>query len=84
MGGVDESIKSPLPHIYDNRSGKTFLIETGAEVSVINSTPKDKQNVTVDRYLSAANGSRIATYGNKPMSLQFGTRNKFRWNFYDS
>ena len=80
MAGVDE-VLSPLPHVYDLRSGQNFLVDTGAEISVLKPTLQDKCNATIDRELSAANGSRIATYGNKSMILKFHPNKKFRWTF---
>jgi len=81
VGEVDEAVKSPLPHVYDSRNGLNFLIDTGSEISVLKPTASDKCNQMHDRYLSAANRSRIATYGNKAMSLKFGPNEVFKWTF---
>ena len=79
MADVDE-VLSPLTHVYDLRSGQNFLIDTGAEISVLKPTLQDKCNATIDRELDAANGSRIATC-NKSMILKFHPNKKFRWTF---
>ena len=41
VGDVDHNIKSILLHIYDYKSNQLFLIDTGAEISVV--THEDKK-----------------------------------------
>ena len=59
-----------------------FLIDTGADISVI---PKDSCNTrsaqTDKLVLFAANGSEIKTYGKKLLSLNFQLRRNFTWPF---
>ena len=81
MGEVDDAVKSPLPHVYDLKNGLNFLIDTGSEISVLKPSAYDKRNRTEDRYLCAANKSCIATYGNKPLTLEFGHKQIFNWTF---
>ncbi|XP_012939641.1 uncharacterized protein LOC106012155 [Aplysia californica] len=47
----------------DNITGRRFLVDTGAQVSVIPATQLDKHTGTCGPPLLAANGSNIATYG---------------------
>ena len=81
MGEVDDAVKSPLLHVYDLKNGLNFLIDTGSEISVLKPSAYDKRNRTEDRYLCAANKSCIATYGNKPLTLEFGHKQIFNWTF---
>ena len=81
VGEVDESLKCPLPHVYDYNSGRNFLIYTGSSIFVVKPTAHDKGNQIVDQYLSAANGSCIATYGNKSVTLKFVCKQNFHWTF---
>ena len=77
---VDED-QSPLPHVLDIKIGTKFLVDTGAEVSIIRPTRIDQSFKSYDRSLFAANHSPIATYGNKPLTLQLGSQQKFSWIF---
>lgn len=71
---------SRLFFIEDRSSGTRFLVDTGAEVSVI---PHDPRDATRPRshHLRAANGSTIATYGQRSLTLNLGLRREFRWVF---
>ena len=60
---VDED-QSPLPHVLDIKTGTKFLVDTGAEVSIVRPTRIDQSFKSYDRSLFAANHSPIATYGN--------------------
>lgn len=66
--------------VKDKRSGECFLIDTGAALSVI---PPKKFNIpTPEEFtLYAANGSKIKTYGEKDLNLDFGLRRPIKWTF---
>lgn len=66
--------------MLDKNSGLKFLIDTGANVSVI---PVNKlKNVECDKYkLYAANGTEIKTYGIRTLVLDLNLRRAFRWTF---
>lgn len=73
---------SRLFYITDKHNGQRFLVDTGAEVSVIPPSSLDKRrgpnpNVT----LQAVNQSSIDTYGERSLTLDFGLRRTFRWVF---
>ena len=64
----------------DRMTGRRFLIDTGAEVSVIPPTVaarKHKQEIG----LRAVNGSPIPIYGTRSITLDLGLRRVFRWIF---
>lgn len=62
-----------------------FLIDTGADVSVIPRNPSyNKNNITSDNCpvtLYGANGNPIKTYGTKTIELHFGLRRAIKWRF---
>ncbi|CAI2738444.1 unnamed protein product, partial [Dicrocoelium dendriticum] len=57
-----------------------FLVDTGAEVSVIPPMPGEP-TASLSTSLSAANGTPIATYGHRSLTLDLGLRRTFRWVF---
>lgn len=66
--------------IYDNTTKTKFLIDTGADISVIPATAKDKNNIS-DFKLFAANDTNISTYGERTLILNVGLRRPIRWTF---
>lgn len=67
--------------LADHTSKLQFLIDTGADVSVLPKNkllaPKVQQNLV----LYAANGSKINTYGTKLLTLNLNLRRNFTWTF---
>lgn len=77
---LGHSVNSRL-FVMDSHSKKRFLIDTGADVSLL---PPDKnvKNIPSDDYfLYAANNTRIKTYGERVMTLNLGLRRSFTWSF---
>ena len=72
---------SRLFFLSDPSTGLRFLIDTGAEVSVIPASRSDKQHPPLTLSLQAANSTPIATYGHKSLCLNLGLRRSFRWVF---
>ncbi|VDL64892.1 unnamed protein product [Hymenolepis diminuta] len=62
-------------------SGTSYLINSGAEISVIPSTPANRNSSDHPLILAAANDSPIKTYGQKSVTLDLGLRRTFRWIF---
>lgn len=56
-----------LFYITDHSLGLRFLIDTGAEVSVVPPTSAERQTGQGDFLLRAANNTPIATYGTQPI-----------------
>jgi len=50
--------------ITDSRQGVTFLIDTGADVSVLPATAHDKHSTQLSTKLTAANGTPIKLHAN--------------------
>ncbi|BHF58900.1 hypothetical protein SprV_0100185500 [Sparganum proliferum] len=62
-------------------SGRRFLVDTGAQISVIPPTPADRRCPNHGLYLQAVNSSPIATFGFRSLSLDIGLRRLFPWIF---
>ena len=67
-----------LFYTRDRISRHRFLVDTGAEVSVLLATRADKYSNKQGAKLTATNGSRIGTFGKRRISLHFDKRH-FRW-----
>lgn len=68
--------------VTDLNSGLRFLVDTGANVSVIPVRKKlFSDNVCSDYKLYAANGTEIRTYGTQSLVLNFKLRRPYRWTF---
>ncbi|XP_015176980.1 PREDICTED: uncharacterized protein LOC107066660 [Polistes dominula] len=77
---VDDATRNLRLMVNDRRTGACFLIDTGADVSVI---PRTSINETKDDTckLYAANGAEIDTFGKKLLNLNLGLRRDFSWRF---
>ena len=76
VAGRNES----LLFTWDSHSGRRFLIDTGAEVSVLPATGLDTRTGQSGSSLKAANGSSIKTYGVRTTTLRLATR-QYKWEF---
>ena len=68
-----------LFYLYDRHSGVQFLVDTGAQVSVLPATNLDLRSGLTGPPLSAANGSNIRTFGSRTVSLSINSR-LYQWN----
>ena len=73
------STPSRLFYVYDPSTAIRFLVDTGAAVSVI--TPAADKRCQQNLTLQAANGTSIATYGKRSLTLDLGLRRSFQWVF---
>ena len=74
--------ESQLFYVTDKLTGTRFLIDTGAEVSIIPPTLAEKRRHSNARIsLQAVNESAITTYGERSLTLDVGLRRTFRWVF---
>ena len=69
----------PLLHVRDEVSKTFFLVDTGAEVSLVPPTRPDLTKAP-SMNLVAANGSAIKSYGTRLLELQIN-HNKYTWRF---
>ena len=79
--GVAGSLPSRLFFITDRSTGAKFLIDTGAEVSVIPPSRTEWQHRQDSLMLQAANNTSITTYGQRSLTLDLGLRCTFHWIF---
>ena len=71
-----------LFYIHDRISGKRFLVDTGAEVSIITPSAVDRhQHARSELTLEAVNKSPIPTFGERSITLDLGLRRTFRFVF---
>ncbi|GFV05789.1 transposon Ty3-G Gag-Pol polyprotein [Trichonephila clavipes] len=67
--------------VKDRETGCQFLVDSGADVSILPWT-KTKGECQASEYkLYAANGTEIPTYGLKILTLDLGLRRPFQWPF---
>ncbi|BHF57959.1 hypothetical protein SprV_0100090800 [Sparganum proliferum] len=66
--------------LWDRIAGAKFLVDSGAEVSVVPPTLAERKNRS-SFCLSAANNSSIPTFGQRFITLNLGLRRIFRWVF---
>ena len=71
---------SPL-YVWDRNSGRRYLVDTGAQVSVLPASAQDKRSGSSGPNLVAANGSTIRTFGTRTFSLFIGVQ-RFEWDFF--
>lgn len=66
--------------LTDRSTRITYLIDTGAELSVIPPSSQQKRQKATSK-LFAANGTEIKTYGEQLLNIDFGLRRPFKWIF---
>nr|VZI42314.1 unnamed protein product [Spirometra erinaceieuropaei] len=66
--------------LWDRIAGAKFLVDSGAEVSVVPPTPAERKTRS-SFCLTAANNSSIPTFGQRSITLDLGLRRIFRWVF---
>ena len=68
--------------VWDRRTGRSYLVDTGADVSVFPVSKEDKSSRKNSAPLIAANGSSIKTWGQCTIPLNIGSKQPFTHNFY--
>ncbi|BHF71885.1 hypothetical protein SprV_0401494600 [Sparganum proliferum] len=66
--------------LWDRIAGTKFLVDSGAEVSVVPPTPAERKNRS-SFCLTAANNCSISTFGQRSITLDLGLRQIFRLVF---
>ena len=66
--------------LTDRQLNIPFLIDTGADVSIIPATASDRMKKPIS-FLHAANGTGIPVYGERSLPIDFHLRRTFRWVF---
>lgn len=68
-------------HITDKESGLRFLVDTGADISLVLKRHMDKAIKHSPIQLYTANNVPIKTYGEKLFVVNLGLRRPFKWTF---
>nr|VZI47910.1 unnamed protein product [Spirometra erinaceieuropaei] len=66
--------------LWDRIACAKFLVDSDAEVNVVPPTPAERKTRS-SFCLTAANNSRISTFGQRSITLDLGLRRVFRWVF---
>ena len=72
--------QAQLLYVKDDISGRRFLVDSGAFVSLFPASGLDKRSHRPSALLEAVNGSKIRTYGHKQITLSINGR-KYAWQF---
>ncbi|XP_047987090.1 uncharacterized protein LOC125226951, partial [Leguminivora glycinivorella] len=80
LAGVGVPAVSNRLCVIDRNSRERYLVDTGAEISVLSSHHK-KNQISSTYKLYAANNTPIKTYGDKTITLNLGLRRDLRWTF---
>ena len=67
--------------VFDKTTGSRFLVDTGAEVSIVPPTTQDRQCRKSDFVLEAINKAQIPTFGERSLTIDLGLRRTYRWIF---
>ena len=60
----------------------SYLIDTGAEVSVLPPRSEDRDRSPINNMqLQAANGTAIRTFGQRSVAVELGLEKSFEWSF---
>lgn len=78
---VIEVVSSHRLFIFDKQSKIQFLIDSGADVSIIPASIYRKTKQPDTYKLFAANNTTINTYGIQIISVDLGLRRQFDWEF---
>lgn len=81
---IAHTIRHPttkLLHVHDPLTNISFLVDTGAEVSVLPATPHQK-SLPPTTHLYAANSSKIPVFQRQTLQLELNLRRSFDWTFY--
>jgi transposase InsO family protein len=75
------SVKNTL-YLWDRRTGRSYLVDTGADVCVFPASADDKKHRRPSVSLTAANGSPIRSWGTRTIPLDLGGKRLFNQDFY--
>nr|VZH98237.1 unnamed protein product [Spirometra erinaceieuropaei] len=68
-------------YVCDTATCRRFLVDTGAQISVVPPTAADRRFPSPGLHLQAANCSPIPTFGSLSLTLNIGLRRSFTWIF---
>ncbi|BHF71785.1 hypothetical protein SprV_0401484500 [Sparganum proliferum] len=68
-------------YVCNKVTRRRFLVDTGAQISVVPPTPVDRRCPSPGLHLQAANCSPTSTFGSRSLTLNIGLRRSFSWIF---
>ena len=68
--------------VWDRHTGTQFLVDSGADVCVFPASATLRRTKNPSGFLTAANGSKIDTWGQRLLTLNFGKNRPYQQNFY--
>ncbi|GFN79523.1 Pol polyprotein [Plakobranchus ocellatus] len=68
--------------VVDRLSGRSYLVDTGAEVSVYPASVQERKSQPPSSTLTAANGTSIHTWGKRKVFLAIGQKGQYKHEFY--
>ena len=68
-------------YVQDHRNSRQYLVDTGAEYSILPASHEDKRRQEPVEALEAANGSSVPVYGRRTVALNFGQGRLFHHTF---
>ena len=68
--------------VVDRLSGRSYLVDTGAEVSVYPASVQVRKSQPPSSTLTAANGTSIHTWGKRKVFLAIGQKGQYQHEFY--
>ncbi|BHF62685.1 hypothetical protein SprV_0200567000 [Sparganum proliferum] len=78
-----DDLRDTVRLLCTQSSGLRFLVDTGAEVSVI--LPPKRHRLKPSQFsLQVANSTTISTYGQRSLTLDLGLRRRFQWVFIEA
>ena len=79
--GQHDSNNSRLLHVKEKTTGLSFLVDSGAQVSLIPAGQQDRNKGAEKLTLQAVNGSIIQTYGCRRIDIDLNLQRKLAWSF---
>ena len=73
-------VTSTTLYVRDEISGRNFLVDSGADISLIPASKSDQRSGRRGPPLTAANGSSIRSYGDRSFTIHLRDR-KYQWRF---
>ena len=70
-----------LFYVHDNASGSRFMVDIGAEISIVPPSHAECSCQPDSFRLQAVNGTDIATFGVRSLTLDLGLHHTFKWVF---
>ena len=74
-------IKRNTLSIHDKKSGSSYLVDTGADVSVYPAAKNECKSSMLSTPLVAANGTSIKSWGTKKLTLNLGQKREYQHEF---